>query len=110
MVFQKPTPFPSYIYEQYARGVRLFEKLSRADGRGACSEALTKRIMGQRNQRCQIAPGEFTLSPVVSNGIYWPFARDIAIRPEVFAAGRGRNFALDPTSLPGVLKSPDHRS
>ncbi|MEH1652430.1 phosphate ABC transporter ATP-binding protein, partial [Salmonella enterica] len=31
MVFQKPTPFPMSIYGNIAFGVRLFEKLSRAD-------------------------------------------------------------------------------
>ncbi|MFZ2609662.1 MAG: ATP-binding cassette domain-containing protein, partial [Raoultella planticola] len=31
MVFQKPTPFPMSIYDNIAFGVRLFEKLSRAD-------------------------------------------------------------------------------
>ncbi len=31
MVFQKPTPFPMSIYENIAFGVRLFEKLPRAE-------------------------------------------------------------------------------
>jgi len=31
MVFQKPTPFPMSIYENIAFGVRLYEKLSKAD-------------------------------------------------------------------------------
>src|SRR5262249_38905102 len=31
MVFQKPTPFPMSIYENIAFGVRLYEKLPRAD-------------------------------------------------------------------------------
>ena len=31
MVFQKPTPFPMTIYENIAFGIRLYEKLSRAD-------------------------------------------------------------------------------
>ncbi len=31
MVFQKPTPFPMSIYENIAFGVRLYEKLSRAE-------------------------------------------------------------------------------
>jgi phosphate transport system ATP-binding protein len=31
MVFQKPTPFPMSIYENIAFGVRLYEKVSRAE-------------------------------------------------------------------------------
>src|SRR3954466_3510993 len=31
MVFQKPTPFPMTIYENIAFGVRLYERLSRAE-------------------------------------------------------------------------------
>ena len=31
MVFQKPTPFPMSIYENIAFGVRLHEKLPRAE-------------------------------------------------------------------------------
>jgi phosphate transport system ATP-binding protein len=31
MVFQKPTPFPMTIYENIAFGVRLYERLSKAD-------------------------------------------------------------------------------
>jgi phosphate transport system ATP-binding protein len=31
MVFQKPTPFPMSIYENIAFGIRLYEKLSKAD-------------------------------------------------------------------------------
>ncbi len=31
MMFQKPTPFPMSIYENIAFGIRLYEKLSRAD-------------------------------------------------------------------------------
>jgi phosphate transport system ATP-binding protein len=31
MVFQKPTPFPMSIYENIAFGVRLYEKLSKAE-------------------------------------------------------------------------------
>ena len=39
MVFQKPTPFPMSIYDNIAFGVRLFEKLSRADQTRACGAA-----------------------------------------------------------------------
>jgi phosphate transport system ATP-binding protein len=41
MVFQKPTPFPMSIYENIAFGIRLYEKLPRAelDARVACPAA-----------------------------------------------------------------------
>ncbi|MCG5029793.1 phosphate ABC transporter ATP-binding protein, partial [[Ruminococcus] torques] len=31
MVFQKPTPFPMSIYDNIAFGIRLYEKLGKAD-------------------------------------------------------------------------------
>jgi phosphate transport system ATP-binding protein len=40
MIFQKPTPFPMSIYENIAFGVRLYEKLSRADMDARVEEAL----------------------------------------------------------------------
>ena len=35
MVFQKPTPFPMSIYENIAFGIRLYERLSKAELDGA---------------------------------------------------------------------------
>src|SRR5512136_324068 len=40
MIFQKPTPFPMTIYENIAFGIRLYEKLSRADMDVRVEEAL----------------------------------------------------------------------
>ena len=51
MVFQKPTPFPMSIYDNIAFGVRLFEKLSRADMDERVQWALTKAALWKRNQR-----------------------------------------------------------
>jgi len=45
MVFQKPTPFPMSIYDNIAFGVRLFEKLSRADMDARVQWALTKAAL-----------------------------------------------------------------
>lgn len=50
MVFQKPTPFPMSIYDNIAFGVRLFEKLSRADMDERAVGLDQSRIM-ERNQR-----------------------------------------------------------
>ncbi|VUC91737.1 phosphate ABC transporter ATP-binding protein [Salmonella sp. NCTC 11881] len=51
MVFQKPTPFPMSIYDNIAFGVRLFEKLSRADMDERVQWALTKAALWNENQR-----------------------------------------------------------
>ena len=45
MVFQKPTPFPMSIYDNIAFGVRLFEKLSRAEMDERVQWALTKAAL-----------------------------------------------------------------
>src|SRR5690606_35335587 len=42
MVFQKPTPFPMSIYDNVAFGVRLFERLSKAEMDERVEWALTK--------------------------------------------------------------------
>jgi len=42
MVFQKPTPFPMSIYENIAFGVRLYEKLSKAEMDDRVEWALSK--------------------------------------------------------------------
>ena len=48
MVFQKPTPFPMSIYDNIAFGVRLFEKLSRAEMDERVQWALTKPHYGMK--------------------------------------------------------------
>ena len=48
MVFQKPTPFPMSIYENIAFGVRLYEKLSRAEIDARVEEALRRAARGAR--------------------------------------------------------------
>ena len=94
MVFQKPTPFPMSIYDNIAFGVRLFEKLSRADMDERVQWALTKAKIN-----CTRA---VTLSLVVSNSVcalrvVSPFARKCCC-----STNRVRRSTL---SLPDVLKS-----
>lgn len=45
MVFQKPTPFPMTIYDNIAFGVRLYEKLSKAEVDRRVEEALRKAAL-----------------------------------------------------------------
>ena len=55
MVFQKPTPFPMSIYDNIAFGVRLFEKLSRADMDERVQWALTKAALASSNVCASLA-------------------------------------------------------
>ena len=67
MVFQKPTPFPMSIYDNIAFGVRLFEKLSRADMDERVQWALTKAALWNETKDKLHRAG--TLSPVVSSSV-----------------------------------------
>src|ERR1700682_3512996 len=42
MVFQKPTPFPMTIYENVAFGIRLYERLSKAETDARVQDALQR--------------------------------------------------------------------
>ncbi len=93
MVFQKPTPFPMSIYDNIAFGVRLFEKLSRADMDERVQWALTKASLWNENA---VITRAVTLSLVVSNSVcvlrvVSPFARKCCCSDEPCSA-------LDPIS------------
>src|SRR5437764_10915744 len=45
MVFQKPTPFPMSIYENIAFGIRLYERLPRAELDGRVESALRRAAL-----------------------------------------------------------------
>ena len=67
MVFQKPTPFPMSIYDNIAFGVRLFEKLSRADMDERVQWALTKAALWNETKDKLHQSGY--LFPVVSSSV-----------------------------------------
>ena len=78
MVFQKPTPFPMSIYDNIAFGVRLFEKLSRADMDERVQWALTKAALWNETKD-KLHQSGYSLSVVSSSDcvlrVASPFAR-----------------------------------
>jgi phosphate transport system ATP-binding protein len=94
MVFQKPTPFPMSIYENIAFGVRLFEKLPRAEIDKRVESALRRAALWDEVKDKLQANG-LSLSGGQQQRLC--IARTVALQPEVILLDEPCS-ALDPIS------------
>ncbi len=98
MVFQKPTPFPMSIYDNIAFGIRLYEKLSRADMDERVEWALTKAAIWNE-VKDKLGQSGLSLSGGQQQRLC--IARTVAVKPKVILLDEPTS-ALDPISTAKV--------
>jgi phosphate transport system ATP-binding protein len=94
MVFQKPTPFPMSIYDNIAFGVKLYEKLSRAEMDDRVEWALSKAALWNE-VKDKLKQSGLGLSGGQQQRLC--IARAVAVKPEVVLLDEPTS-ALDPIS------------
>ncbi len=94
MVFQKPTPFPMSIYENIAFGVRLHERLPKADMDARVHWALSRAALWDE-AKDRLGKSALGLSGGQQQRLC--IARSIAVKPQVILFDEATS-ALDPIS------------
>lgn len=98
MVFQKPTPFPMSIYDNIAFGVRLYEKMNKAEMDERVEWALTKAAIWNE-VKDKLGQSGLSLSGGQQQRLC--IARSVAVKPKVILLDEPTS-ALDPISTAKV--------